>query len=95
MIDHIMETLSMLKEIVRDLDVSEIPIKYIAAAYHVDKDGNEQVVYDEEMADLLARRYPFEQANDVNVLLDFRQVAIDVMLETNRIFLAIQGGLDG
>lgn len=83
----------MLKEIVRDLDVSDIPIKYIAAAYHVDEDGNEQVVYDEEMEDLLARRHPFEYAKNVNVLLDFRQVAIDVMIDTNRVFDAIQNGI--
>lgn len=83
----------MLKEIVSDLDVSDIPSKYIAAASHIDEDGNEHVVYDDELEDLLARRHPFEYAKDVNILLDFRQLAIDVTIEATKVFTAIQNGI--
>jgi hypothetical protein len=81
----IMNTIEMFREIVNQVDVADIPTKYIAAACHLDEDGMENVVTGDELDDLMARRARGE-VGDINVLLDLKGIAVDVAIEVTRIF---------
>ncbi len=80
-----MQTIEMFREIVQEVDVTEIPIKYIAAACHIDEYGMENVVTGDELDDLMERRARGE-VGDVNILLDLKVIALDVSLEVTYLF---------
>ncbi len=80
-----MNTIEMFREIVNQIDVSEIPVKYIAAACHIDENGMENVVTGDELDDLMDRRARGE-VGDINILLDLKGIAVDVGLEVVRLF---------
>ena len=85
--NEFMETLTILREIVSDFDISDIPVKYVAAAYYEDEDHREQVVHGlDEIEKIIARSGQYRGIENVNILLDFRQIAIDIAIETNRLF---------
>lgn len=87
MMNDFMETISMLREIVNEIDVSDIPLNYIAGASYKDEHGGDQVVHGpDEIENLLRRLPPYRGIENVNLLLDFRQIAIDVSMETTCLF---------
>ena len=82
-----METLGILRDIITDIDVSDLPIKYIAAASYQDEYNDEQVVHGiEEIQKLMERSYQYQGVDKINLLLDFRQIAIDIAIETTKLF---------
>lgn len=76
----------MLKEAIQDINMADVPVKYIAAACHIDEYGMEDVVTGDELDDLLARRSPYEHVQSVNILLDLKAVAVDVTLYVNDVY---------
>lgn len=83
---NITQTIEMFRELVQEIDIRDMPIKYIAAACLTDEDGMENVITGDEIAALMERRPPYHEVEDVNFLLDLRTIAIDVSLEISRIF---------
>ncbi len=84
----------MFKEVVSEVDISEIPLRYIAAAMHLNLDGTENVVYGDDLIPLMAREAPYEYVGDINVLLDMRLLAIDMSQVIAEIFDYILFGDD-
>ncbi len=80
------QTIEMFREIVQEIDIRDMPLKYIAAACITDEDGMENVITGDEIAALMDRRPPYDEDEDVNFLLDLRTIAIDVTLDMTRIF---------
>jgi predicted regulator of amino acid metabolism with ACT domain len=81
-----MQTIDMFRDLIQELDATEIPVKYIAAACHTDEDGNENVVTGDDLDNLMDRSHPYERVMDVQLLLDLRVIAIDVGLEVRELF---------
>lgn len=90
----IMQSIELFRELVQDIDVTEIPVKYIAAACHIDRDGMENVVTGDDLDDLMARRFPYEDVQDINLLLDLKVMAVDVSIEVSYIFERISDRMD-
>jgi hypothetical protein len=74
-----MKSIEMFRELVRSVDASDIPIKYIAAASYLDDHGMENVVTGDDLDDLMARRLVGE-VGEINLILDLNVMAIDVMV---------------
>ncbi len=85
---YLMEAVQMFKEIVKDLDVSQIPIRYIACASFTNEFGIEEMVYGEDLTALLARESPYDylKQQEINVLLDLRLLTVDMAAEVSIIF---------
>lgn len=95
--NNIMETVEIFKEIVSEIDLADIPIRYIMAATYRDRNGREIVISDKsEINSLLNREGDFDEENldRVNFILDMRVLAIDVTIEVMNIFEKIQPNTD-
>lgn len=79
-------TTSVLKDIIADIDFTDIPLKYIAAASVIDEDGVEQTYTGDDIRRLLRSEMKVADTADVMFLLDTRAVYHAIKIEYLYVF---------
>lgn len=82
------------REIINEVDVNEIPVKYISAAIYMDDYGEDQFVMGEELEKLVMRRAPYDRIVTITVILNAQKITEEINKEVTALFETINSYID-